>query len=107
MVDYPVLESEAAMALIRKWVAEDECDVGAQLNPWVNLPHEEDVTTANSYVGTLPEALERAKLVALRDRMAKATGKQPISFRAGRYGVGTKSHRLRDAGDRKRGVKGR
>src|SRR3546814_2509445 len=64
MVDYPVLESEAAMALLRQWVAEDACDVGAQLHPWVNPPHEEDVTTANSYVGTLPEALERAKIVA-------------------------------------------
>ncbi|HEY9579828.1 MAG TPA: polysaccharide deacetylase family protein [Rhizorhapis sp.] len=94
MVDYPVLESEAAMALLRQWVAEDACDVGAQLHPWVNPPHEEDVTTANSYVGTLPEALERAKIVALRDRIAQETGKPPISFRAGRYGVGPNSARL-------------
>src|SRR3546814_6514251 len=79
MVDYPVLESEAAMALLRQWVAEDACDVGAQLHPWVNPPHEEDVTTANSYVGTLPEALERAKIVALRDRIAQETGKPPRS----------------------------
>src|SRR3546814_10750564 len=55
---------------------------------------EEDVTTANIYVGTLPEALERAKIVALRDRIAQETGKPPISFRAGRYGVGPNSARL-------------
>src|SRR3546814_20538495 len=64
------------------------------LHPWVNPPHEEDVTTANSYVGTLPEALERAKIVASRDRIAQETGKPPISFRAGRYGVGPNSARL-------------
>lgn len=94
MVDYPILESPAAAELLRGWVAEGACDAGAQLHPWVNPPHEEEVTTANSYVGTLPEALERAKIRALRDRIAMELGQVPISFRAGRYGVGPNSARL-------------
>ena len=94
MVDYPILESPAAVELLRGWVAQGACDAGAQLHPWVNPPHEEEVTTANSYVGTLPEALERAKIRALRDRITAELGQTPISFRAGRYGVGPNSARL-------------
>src|SRR3546814_12040741 len=92
------------MALLRQWVAEDACDVGAQLHPWVNPPHEEDVPTAHSYVGTLPEALERAKIVALRDRIAQETGKPLISFRAGRYGVVPNRPRLLAARSEERWV---
>lgn len=94
MVDYPVLESPAAVALLKAWMIEGLCDVGAQLHPWVNPPHDEDVTAANSYVGTLPETLERAKLQALRNRITVELGQRPISFRAGRYGVGPNSARL-------------
>ncbi|MBB4642216.1 polysaccharide deacetylase family protein [Rhizorhapis suberifaciens] len=94
MVDYPILESPAAVELLKAWVNEGRCDAGAQLHPWVNPPHEEEVTVANSYVGTLPEALERAKIRALRDRIAQELGETPVSFRAGRYGVGPNSARL-------------
>lgn len=94
MTDYPVLESEAAMDLMRPWAADGKCDIGAQLHPWVNPPHEEQLSLANSYVGTLPEARERAKIHALRDRIAREFGAPPIAFRAGRYGVGPNSARL-------------
>lgn len=94
MVDYPILESPAAVELFKHWLSKGQCDVGAQLHPWVNPPHDEDVTAANSYVGTLPESLERAKIRALRDRITAELGQRPISFRAGRYGVGPNSARL-------------
>ena len=42
----------------------------------------------------MPEALERAKIRVLRDRIATELGQIPISFRAGRYGVGPNSARL-------------
>lgn len=94
MTDYLLLESPAAMALLREWAAQGACDVGAHLHPWVNPPHEEEVTVANSFAGSLPEALERAKLLALRDRITAEIGRPPISYRAGRYGVGRNSARL-------------
>src|SRR3546814_12335761 len=48
------------------------------------------------YTTLFRSALERAKIVALRDRIAQETGKPPISLRAGRYGVGPNSARLRE-----------
>jgi len=94
VTDYAVAQSERANALMRGWVAEGSADIGVHLHPWVNPPHEEDVSAFNSYAGNLPAPLERAKLVALRDRIEARLGVRPIAYRAGRYGVGPHSAAL-------------
>jgi len=94
VADYPVVDHDRAAALLGQWVADRTADVGAHLHPWVNPPHVETVNAANSYVGFLPEAVERAKLETLCRRIADRLGKRPIAYRAGRYGVGPHSARL-------------
>ena len=94
VADYPVVDDDRAAALLGQWVADGTADVGAHLHPWVNPPHVETVNAANSYVGFLPEAVERAKLETLSRRIADRLGRRPIAYRAGRYGVGPHSARL-------------
>ncbi|QGP80781.1 polysaccharide deacetylase family protein [Sphingobium sp. CAP-1] len=94
VTDYPVIDCDAAAGMMGQWVADGAADIGAHLHPWVNPPHVEAVTAANSYVGFLPEAVERAKLDALCNRMEQQFGQRPIAYRAGRYGVGPNSARL-------------
>lgn len=94
VTDYPVIDSDAASAMMAQWVSDGTADIGAHLHPWVNPPHVEDVSAANSYVGFLPEAVERAKLEALCRRIEERFGQRPIAYRAGRYGVGPNSARL-------------
>jgi hypothetical protein len=94
VTDYPVIDSDAAAAMMGQWVSDGAADIGAHLHPWVNPPHVEDVNAANSYVGFLPEAVERAKLEALCQRIEERFGRRPIAYRAGRYGVGASSARL-------------
>ncbi|GLV25284.1 polysaccharide deacetylase family protein [Sphingobium sp. Cam5-1] len=94
VTDYPVIDSDAAAGMMAQWVADGAADVGAHLHPWVNPPHVEEVTEANSYAGFLPEALERAKLETLCQRIADRFGQRPVAYRAGRYGVGHNSARL-------------
>lgn len=91
---YPVVDNDAAAAMMGQWLADETADIGAHLHPWVNPPHVEEVSAANSYAGSLPEAVERAKLEALRERIAERFGRRPIAYRAGRYGVGPNSARL-------------
>jgi hypothetical protein len=101
VTDYPVVDCDAASAMMAQWVSDGAADIGAHLHPWVNPPHVEAVNAANSYVGFLPEAVERAKLEALCRRIEERFGKRPIAYRAGRYGVGPNSARLlSDAGFR-------
>ncbi|KKW92583.1 polysaccharide deacetylase family protein [Sphingobium chungbukense] len=94
VTDYPVVDSDAAVDMMGRWLADGTADIGAHLHPWVNPPHVEDVTAANSYVGFLPEAVERAKLEVLCQRIADRFGQRPMAYRAGRYGVGPNSARL-------------
>jgi len=88
VTDYPVIDDPQAGAMLAQWAQDGQADVGAHLHPWVNPPHVEDVSAANSYAGNLPEEWEREKLTLLRDRIEQVTGQAPLAFRAGRYGVG-------------------
>ena len=88
LVDFPIISSPAAVDILRDAVASGKAEVGVQLHPWVNPPHDEQVTERNSFAGNLPEVLERAKFCALRDGIEQQIGAAPLIYRAGRYGVG-------------------
>nr|WP_179945445.1 polysaccharide deacetylase family protein [Croceibacterium atlanticum] len=88
LVDWPIATSDLAAEILRQPIAEGKAEVGVQLHPWVSPPFEEEVCERNSYAGNLPEELERAKLLTLRDQIEKAFGKAPLIYRAGRYGLG-------------------
>ena len=99
LVDWPIATSPEAVAIIGAAVRAGRAEVGIQLHPWVNPPFAEEVCVRNSFAGNLPPELERAKFVALRDRIADAFGTPPLIYRAGRYGLGPATARLlRDAG---------
>jgi hypothetical protein len=88
LVDYPVATCPVSSAAIAAMAAANECDIGAQLHPWVNPPHREQVCPGNSFVGGLPAGLERAKIAALTMKLSEVFGRAPIAYRAGRYGIG-------------------
>lgn len=91
LVDWPVANDDRAIEIIGDAVTRGKAEIGVQLHPWVNPPFDEDVTPENSYAGSLPRELERAKLSALRDRIEHAFGAAPLIYRAGRYGLGPNS----------------
>ncbi|HEX8450244.1 MAG TPA: WalW protein, partial [Allosphingosinicella sp.] len=88
LVDHPIATDPASIAILREWLDRDEISIGTQLHPWVNPPHDEEVSTFNSFVGNLPISLERAKIENLTEAIATAFGRRPVVYRAGRYGVG-------------------
>lgn len=94
LVDFPVASSDAAISVLRPLMDAGECAIGTQLHPWVNPPFDEELTVANSFVGNLPEAMERAKLKALTERIETGFGRRPQVYRAGRYGIGPNTARL-------------
>lgn len=101
LVDWPIISDPRGKEIYGALVREGRAEVGIQLHPWVNPPFDEEVTQRNSYAGNLPRELERAKFFALRDAITEATGKQPIAYRAGRYGIGSETlNLLREAGVR-------
>ncbi len=94
LCDYPVVDNPESGSILRALVADGQCDVGTQLHPWVNPPFDEVVTGPNSYTGNLPIALQRAKLIALTERIEAVIGVRPTVYRAGRYGLGPQTMTL-------------
>jgi hypothetical protein len=88
LVDYPVATDPRSAEVLGAAVAEGRAEIGVQLHPWVNPPHDEEVSARNSFAGNLPQALERAKFAALREAIVARFGAEPAIYRAGRYGVG-------------------
>lgn len=88
VVDYPVATSPAAVAVLRGFMEQGRCLIGTHLHPWVNPPHDEEVTSFNSFVGNLAPELERTKLEILTEAITDGFGVRPTMYKAGGYGVG-------------------
>ena len=91
VVDYPVASQERGFRLLREWLGDGKCRIGAHLHPWVNPPFEEELSPRNSYPGNLPPALEKAKLARLTEIIEANFRYRPSVYRAGRYGIGAAS----------------
>ncbi|WP_340137528.1 polysaccharide deacetylase family protein [Aurantiacibacter aquimixticola] len=99
LVDWPIANSAVAADILREPLENGMAEIGLQLHPWVNPPHEEEVTQANSFAGNLPPRLETAKIDTLRDIIESRFGVAPLIYRAGRYGAGAHTAQiLSDAG---------
>lgn len=94
LVDYPIMSAPAAVDILRRAVEAGKAEVGVQLHPWVNPPHEEAVNQFNSFAGNLPERLEQEKFRTLRNLIEQKIGVAPLIYRAGRYGVGPNTARI-------------
>jgi hypothetical protein len=88
LVDYPVASDTRLNTVLGPAIIDGRAEIGVQLHPWVNPPHDEDVNIVNSFAGNLPAALERAKFLTLKREIERAFGQVPRAYRAGRYGVG-------------------
>jgi hypothetical protein len=91
LVDWPIANDPRAVEVLGDAVRRGTADVGVQLHPWVNPPFDEELSPINSFAGNLPRGLERAKFMALRDKIEDGFGKAPLIYRAGRYGLGPHS----------------
>jgi hypothetical protein len=88
LVDWPVATSSLAADILKPALAAGRAEIGLQLHPWVNPPHDEELSIANSFAGNLPRDLEAAKIRNLRDMAEETFGVAPLVYRAGGYGAG-------------------
>jgi hypothetical protein len=94
LVDYPIATSPLAVEVLREVIRDGRSAIGTQLHPWVNPPREEEVNGFNSFTGNLPLALQRAKLASLTEAVTAISGRRPLVYRAGRYGIGPETPEL-------------
>ncbi|MFM7296547.1 MAG: polysaccharide deacetylase family protein [Planctomycetota bacterium] len=88
VIDHPIATTPSSAEILRAFVREGRCEVGAHLHPWVNPPLRESPGSEASYPGNLPPELEREKLEVLVGAIEDSIGVHPRSYQAGRYGFG-------------------
>lgn len=96
-VDYVVASQPDGYLPLLSYVQDGSCDIGAQLHPWINPPLVEPLCEENTFPGNLPANLEGEKLARLTETILRNFDRQPILYRAGRYGTGphTADHLVR------------
>lgn len=94
MVDHPIATDPRSVDILAQVLADGRSTIGAQLHAWVTPPYDEALTSANSYPGNLPRAVEAAKIEAMTQAIRIAFGRSPLVYRAGRYGIGPATMRL-------------
>jgi glycosyltransferase involved in cell wall biosynthesis len=88
LVDFPVASQDEGRGPLRELLESRQCEIGAQLHPWVTPPFVEVISNRNSYPGNLPMVVEYDKLLALTNMLEEGFGIRPRIYRAGRYGFG-------------------
>ena len=86
-VDYTVAEDSRNSDLLKSYLAQSSCDIGAHLHPWCTPPLKEDTSDHNSYMINLPLELVIEKLDNLTRLLEIQFGTHPFSFRSGRWGM--------------------
>jgi hypothetical protein len=88
-VTHAVAADAASCRVLRKLVDQGNSEIGAHLHPWNTPPLTESISPPNLMLNNLPASLQFSKLRQLTDRLGDAFGLAPISFRAGRSGLGS------------------
>ncbi|OZG73583.1 WalW protein [Hahella sp. CCB-MM4] len=86
-VDHAVADNADSVALIRPYLEQGQCEIGAHLHPWCNPPIDEEINEKNSHVVNLDIRLVEKKLSELTDALQRAFTVRPTAFRTGRWGI--------------------
>ena len=85
---YQVAVAPDSSAVMREIAAAESTEIGAHLHPWNTPPLLEGHAPRDSMLVNLPGSLQEAKLRYLTEALRVGVGVDPVSFRAGRLGVG-------------------
>ena len=90
VVTTPVVRDTEASNTLNVFFQEGQCEVGTHVHPWNSPPITEfDSQRKYSYMCNLPSEVQYEKLANLTEEIENAFGHRPVSFRAGRYGIGS------------------
>ncbi|MFC1639657.1 hypothetical protein ACFL3B_02720, partial [Gemmatimonadota bacterium] len=85
LVTYPVATTQSSVELLKAFLKDGKCEIGAHCHPWNTPPFEEEINVFNSMLCNLSEALIQRKLSVLHEAISESFSIVPESFRAGRW----------------------
>lgn len=88
LVNYPVAADAGASRILAHILDKGRCEIGTHLHPWNTPPVKEMMCNRNSMLGNLPYGLQLEKIAFATEFLERRFGVKPMSFRAGRWGLG-------------------
>ncbi|RJQ84711.1 MAG: hypothetical protein C4519_04440 [Desulfobacteraceae bacterium] len=88
LLNWPVLMDDRACRIMKDIHESGRCEIGTHCHPWNTPPIEENISSVNSMMCNLPEALTKAKIANLAAATEERLQVKPQSFRTGRWGFG-------------------
>jgi hypothetical protein len=88
LVDYAVATRPEAYVALREIAQSERCEIGAHLHPWITPPLSEPVNDRNSFSQNLAPSLQQEKIARLTEAIIANFAVRPVTYRAGRLGVG-------------------
>jgi hypothetical protein len=88
LVDYAVASRPEAHVALREITQSGRCEIGAHLHPWITPPFSEPLSARNSFSQNLAPDLQQEKLARLTEAIIANFAVRPLTYRAGRLGVG-------------------
>jgi hypothetical protein len=88
LVDYAVATQPDGYMPLREIAQSGQCEIGAHLHPWITPPLTEELSNRTSFSHNLPVGLQKEKLARLTEAITSNFAVRPVSYRAGRLGVG-------------------
>lgn len=88
LVAYDVIQDGPSRELLQQLAAEGNCEIGAHLHAWSTPPDHElmpGIFRHNPYLHEFPPHVQEEKLGNLTRALADAFGRQPLSYRGGRW----------------------
>jgi hypothetical protein len=82
-----------ASAILKDIHGAGRSEIGAHLHPWNTPPTDAPEFASVTMTKNLPYSLQLAKIQRLTSELERALGEAPVSFRAGRYGLGRETVR--------------
>lgn len=87
-VNYPVANDETAAGVLREIATSGRSEIAAHLHTWNTPPFDGPPEKGTTMLLRLPRAEQTAKVASLTQLLTDRFGTPPVSFRAGRFGLG-------------------
>jgi hypothetical protein len=88
LVDYAVATRPEGYIPLWEIAQSGRCEIGAHLHPWITPPLSEELSNQNSFSQNLSAQLQQEKLGRLTEAIRSSFAIRPVTYRAGRLGVG-------------------
>lgn len=90
LVTYPVATNARSVKILGKIMEEGKCEIGMHCHPWNTPPFDGKpfIRKQDTVLCNLSETLVYQKMSTLHESISRNFGVAPVSFRAGRWGLG-------------------